>query len=45
MFILSTNVDQKSLETVFVCHLLPDWPQMAIKKTVSSDFLSAFVDG
>ena len=37
--ILSTNVDQKSLETeFFYCHLSPDWRQMAIKNIVSSDF-------
>ena len=36
--ILSMNVDQKSLKTVFDCHLWPDWWQMAIKNTVSSDF-------
>ena len=36
--ILSTNVDQKSLETVFLnFYLSPNWPQMAIKSTVSSD--------
>ena len=29
--ILSTNVDQKSLETVFDCHFSPTWRQMAIK--------------
>ena len=33
--ILSTNVDQKSLETVFDSHLSPGWRQMAIKITVS----------
>ena len=39
LFILSTNVGQKSLEIVFFdCHLSPDWRQMAIKNTVSSDF-------
>ena len=45
MSILSQNKDQKSLETrVFDCHLSPYWRQMAIKNTVSSDFLSAFVN-
>ena len=34
----------KSLETVFDCHLWPDWRQMTIENTVSSDFRSAFVD-
>ena len=33
--ILSTNVDQKSLETLFS---IADWRQMAIGNTVSSDF-------
>ena len=28
---------------VFDCHLSPDWRQMAIKNTVSSDFLSTFL--
>ena len=42
--ILSTDVDQNSCETVFDCHLSPDWRQMAIENTVSSDFRSAFVD-
>ena len=28
---------------VFDCHLWPNWRQMAIKNTVSSNFLSAFV--
>ena len=39
------SADQKSLETdsVFDCHLSPDWRQMAIKNTVSSDFWSTFV--
>ena len=36
--ILSRNVDQKSLETVFDCHLSPHWQQMAIENTVSIDF-------
>ena len=36
--IQSTNVDQKSLETVFDCHFPPDWRHMAIENTVSSDF-------
>ena len=36
--ILSTNVDQKSIETVYDCHLSPVGRQMAIEKTVSSDF-------
>ena len=35
-----TNVDQKSLETVFDCHLSPYWRQMSIKNTVSSNFHS-----
>ena len=38
------NVDKKSLETEFlnaICdHLLPVGRQMAVKNTVSSDFLS-----
>ena len=34
------NADQKSLETVF---LDADWQQMAIKNSVSVDFLSMFV--
>ena len=33
--ILSTNVVRNR---VFDCHLSPDWRQMAIEKTVSSDF-------
>ena len=42
----STNADKKSLETEFFdSHLSPDWRQMAIENTVSSDFfLSVFVD-
>ena len=43
--ILSKNVDQNSLETEFsICHLSPNWRQMAIKNTVSSDFLFTFID-
>ena len=42
------NVDKKSLETEFliaICdHLSPVGRQMAIKNTVSSDFLSLLVD-
>ena len=39
MLILSTIVDQRSFRNrVFDCHLSPDWRQMAIKNTVSSDF-------
>ena len=45
MFILSTNIDKKIIRNrVFTCHLSPDWQQMAIKNTVSSDILSAFFD-
>ena len=29
---------------VFNCHLLPDWRQMAIQNTVSSDLCSTFID-
>ena len=36
--LLSANVDQKSLETDFDCHLSPDWRQMAIENSVSIDF-------
>ena len=36
-FILLKNVDQ-SRNRVFNCHLSPNWPQMAIEKSVSSDF-------
>ena len=33
------NVDKKLLENrVFDCHSLPNWGQMAIENTVSSDF-------
>ena len=35
---LSRSIDQKSLETVFDCHLSPHWRQMAIDNTVSIDF-------
>ena len=43
--ILSTKVESKIIIIrVFDCHLLPDWLQMAIKNTVSSDFWSTFVD-
>ena len=39
MLLLSKNIDKKSLETeFFYCHFSPDWRQMAIKNTVSSDF-------
>ena len=34
----------QSLEIVYDFHLLPDWRQMAIKNTASSDILFAFVD-
>ena len=39
-FISSTNEDQNSQvrKRVFDFHLSPDWRQMAIKNTVSSDF-------
>ena len=40
--ILSTNVDQISLETVFDCHLSPDWRQMAIKTLFLAIFLFLF---
>ena len=30
--------------SVFDCHLSPDWRQMAIKNSVSNNFLSTFVD-
>ena len=30
----STNVDENSLETVFDCHLSPNWRQMTIENTV-----------
>ena len=38
--ILLTNVDKKKFRNcrVFNCHLSPDWQQMAIENTVSSDF-------
>ena len=37
--ILSTNVDQKSLETeLSIVILSPDWRQMTIENTVSIDF-------
>ena len=36
--ILSTNVDQTYEKQFFDCHLSPNWRQMAIKNTVSSDF-------
>ena len=37
--ILSTNVDKKIVRNrVFHCHLSPNWRQMAIENTVSSDF-------
>ena len=39
MLTLWTNIDKKSLETVFYCHL-----SIAIENTVSSDFLSTLVD-
>ena len=38
--ILSRNVDKKSLETVFNCHLSPHWRQMAIKNTVAKTYSS-----
>ena len=48
ILILLTNVDKKSLGTVFLiaivrnrvfdCRLSPDWRQMEIKNSVSSDF-------
>ena len=44
--IISTNLDQKSLETEHsIAMLSPDWRQMVIENTVSSDFWSVFVDG
>ena len=45
ILMLSTKVDQKSLEIeFFYCHLSPNWRQMTIKYTFSSDFWSAFID-
>ena len=50
--ILSTNVDQKSLETgfsiaiclrFFDCHVSPDWRQMAIKISVKIECLIRFL--
>ena len=50
--ILSTNVDQKSLETgfsiaichpFFDCHVSPDWWQMAIKISVKIECLIRFL--
>ena len=38
---LWTNIDQKYIKMYF---LIGDWQQMTNKNTVSSDFLSAFVD-
>ena len=32
------------IKIVFDCHLLPVWRQMAIKNSVSNDFLSTFLD-
>ena len=40
----SPNADQKSILTVFDCHLSPDWRQMAIKNSVSNIFLSTLLD-
>ena len=34
------KIDRNS---VYDCHLSPDWQQMAIKNTVSIDFLSTFI--
>ena len=45
MPMLSTNVDKKIIRNrVFICHLSSDWRQMTIENTVSSIFLSVFVD-
>ena len=51
-FTISTNVDQKSLETgfrlpfvarFFDCHVSPDWRQMAIKISVKIECLIRFL--
>ena len=34
----STNADQKSIDSVFDCHLSPVWRQTAIENTVFIDF-------
>ena len=36
--ILLWNVDKKSIESVFDCHLSPHWRQMAFENTVSINF-------
>ena len=39
--VLSTTVDESIVRnSVFYCHLPPDWRQMPIENTVSSDFYS-----